>query len=915
MVLKRYQEDVVKKLSVFVESLMAKGLNANDGWELYWNEITGGGISSEYREYKDGLNGVPQVCAKIPTGGGKTFVGCASLAKIFNGLPLSDKLVIWLVPSDAILTQTLKNLQNRNHHYRKRLDSDFPRGVEVLSKEDLLNRTNFHPNSEAVTIGVVSVASFRINAGQYSDRKVFQDNGALDDFLYKIKQAKADSIDGVPDTSLISVIRAHNPVVVVDESHNAQSDLSREMLKNLNPSFVLELTATPREDSNVFVAVSPMTLKKANMIKLPIIVYKVGRQESRSEDNESVILNALRIRESIEKQAIKYRKDGGNYIRPIILFQAEVQRGTEDAKKSSYEKIKEKLIACGIPAEEIAIKVSGIDELKDIDLMSEACKIKYIITVNALKEGWDCPFAYVLATIASRGSRVDVEQIVGRILRQPYTKRHGNMELLNTAHVVVADAKFQATLDSIIAGLEKSGFLGNKARDTTIIVQEISPECDLFSTPNTEPGTGTIIDNNLGSVDVGSEAHGADNMADSSVEVGGEIVIDPRSVRDALATDTSAVDRVLKKVKEVEKRYLAATEEIDEGGNMYAHVREEYTADVATLKLKQIFKRQDNGLYGDDDFNDKPEGYALLDSKDRETYHIVALSADIDFLERAENVHSVDISENSDGTTSVNTQMVGQSRHQQLMNEIRATPDKISLDTIRNQIVNYILNKKDNWIDREVKQYVDNVLSGMDDTKKARVRSDYLTFAKSIKEYLEQDESDFYMGRFRMLVEMDQLRCWEHYPIPKKIRVENPVSRYGKSLYEKENSLVGDEPEFVERLTGLDNVLWWHKNPEYWGFTLRTQLFPHYPDLIVRTTKKYIILVEVKGEHLLRNYDTVRKMELGDVWQSLANRYNKDYDVSDIRGYRYYMAVKNPKNPLPDGAKSFDEVLRIISAL
>jgi type III restriction enzyme len=34
-----------------------------------------------------------------------------------------------------------------------------------------------------------------------------------------------------------------NPVVVVDESHNAESDLSVDMLKEINPCFILDLNS------------------------------------------------------------------------------------------------------------------------------------------------------------------------------------------------------------------------------------------------------------------------------------------------------------------------------------------------------------------------------------------------------------------------------------------------------------------------------------------------------------------------------------------------------------------------------------------------------------------------------------------------------------------------------------------------
>ena len=53
--------------------------------------------------YKDILPGVPNLCFKVPTGGGKTFIACNAIRSVFGALPISKaKAVVWLVPSDAI---------------------------------------------------------------------------------------------------------------------------------------------------------------------------------------------------------------------------------------------------------------------------------------------------------------------------------------------------------------------------------------------------------------------------------------------------------------------------------------------------------------------------------------------------------------------------------------------------------------------------------------------------------------------------------------------------------------------------------------------------------------------------------------------------------------------------------------------
>ena len=312
----------------------------------------------------------------------------------------------------------------------------------------LLSGQQFSPDTvrEQLTVCVLSYGSLRIDSKKKDVRKVYQENGNLLKFAQYFRDDSVLLAD-TPDTALIQVLRHLSPIMVVDESHNAGSDLSVEMLNNLNPSFILDLTATPRKNSNILSYVDARELKKENMVKLPVVVYNCTSRQS-------VIQDAIQLRGSIEQQAIAEEQAGGAYIRPIVLFQAQ-PKTKEDSE--TFDKIRAMLIDMGIPKEEIAVKTSKVDELGKIDLMSRECPIRYIITVNALKEGWDCPFAYILASLANKTSKVDVEQIVGRILRQPYARKH-SFTLLNTSYVLTCSNEFRATLDSIVSGLNMAGF-------------------------------------------------------------------------------------------------------------------------------------------------------------------------------------------------------------------------------------------------------------------------------------------------------------------------------------------------------------------------------------------------------------------------------------------------------------------------
>ena len=332
----------------------------------------------------------------------------------------------------------------------------------------------------------MSFASLR--AKNKEDRKVYQENGQLESFVPQYANRKHLLAD-IDDTALINVIRSLHPVLVVDESHNAESDLSVDMLKNLNPSFILDLTATPKDNSNIVSLVPAIELKKEHMVKLPVIVYN-------NHDKTEVINNALHLQRKLEILAKKQEADGGKYIRPIVLFQA--QPKTKD-DNTTFEKLKEQLLSLGIPENQIKIKTANIDELKSIpDLQSKDCAVRYIITINALKEGWDCPFAYILASLADKSSAVDVEQILGRVLRQPYVQKHKAFQL-NLSYVLTASAKFNETLQSIVEGLKASGFSGNEHRVADKMTEEekqtevVNPvESFLFPEQQTEEKEETI---------------------------------------------------------------------------------------------------------------------------------------------------------------------------------------------------------------------------------------------------------------------------------------------------------------------------------------------------------------------------------------------------------------------------------------
>lgn len=393
----------------------------------------------------------PFVCIKVPTGGGKTLIAVHAVGSIYKGylVERSDTgLVMWFVPSDAIRTQTLEHLRNRNHPYREVLDQRFQNAVKIF---DLAEAKSIQKDdlAENLCIVVSTLSAFRRNDKEWL--KAYQDNGALMNHFEELDAKKIDFLakdkDGEIIYSLANVIKLHNPLVVVDEGHNVQTELSFDMLKEINPSFVLEFTATPRAKSNVLVDISAKELKAEKMIKMPIyLANKTPWQDTIYEGIEKL--------RDLDKRA---GKDKGEYLRPIMLIQAEQEK--ESPNKVYVDKIHKFLTdEAKIESKEIAIQTSKRKELPAREtLLGKKCPIRYIITVNALREGWDCPFAYVLVSVSNLGARLSVEQTIGRIMRLPNARERSDSDL-NSAYIFASTKNFNQASEMIIKGLQENGY-------------------------------------------------------------------------------------------------------------------------------------------------------------------------------------------------------------------------------------------------------------------------------------------------------------------------------------------------------------------------------------------------------------------------------------------------------------------------
>ena len=435
MELKTYQQKTLDALEKFLTA--AKSIGSASAFEQYRN------APSYPRAYSPlpGLDDAPYICLRLPTGGGKTLLGaCAIRVATEKFLGREYPLVLWLVPSDVIRHQTLKLLHDPKKFYRQKLDEAFKGQVNIF---DVTEFRQLRPQDlkQSLNIFVATFQSFRVTDRE--GRKVYQSNEDLEACFRDIPWQEYFRADATGDYKSFGNLIAHErPLMIVDEAHNNSTQLSLEYMTDLRPAAVIELTATPAREANVLYQVSAEELKTDSMIKLPIML-----RESLSW--EEAIDAAVQRRAALERSANRE----ASYVRPIVLFQAETRNG-----EANVDAVKEYLIEeAKVPENQIAIATGDRRELEGVNLSARDCPIRCVITVQALKEGWDCPFAYVFCSVAKVNSATSAEQFLGRVLRMPYATRRES-PALNKAYAFMVVNNWHEAADKVHDNLLGMGF-------------------------------------------------------------------------------------------------------------------------------------------------------------------------------------------------------------------------------------------------------------------------------------------------------------------------------------------------------------------------------------------------------------------------------------------------------------------------
>ena len=856
LTLKTYQKNALQTLDGFLQA--CRSLPVADAYKaalMLQNRTNEADYNAEFAD-------TPCICLRIPTGGGKTLLAAHAIAQSSKTLNDSDAPVaLWLTPSDTIRTQTLQALNTPGHPYRAALEHYFPQRVRVCELENLQTIATHDVGKTAIVI-VATIQSFRItdttkrNVYAFYEELAPHFDGLPHAVLERLDKVSQADIEAQPyltqkdigrvKCSIANWLNLHRPIVIVDEAHNNRTHNSFEALRRLNPCCIIELTATPVKGSNVLYHVSAQELKNENMVKLPIVLaeHPTGWRDA--------VRDAILTRKRLDALA----QSEPDYLHPIVLFQAQ-PKGNE----ATVDVLRAHLVEQeGIPENQIAVATGDQKELDGINLFDRLCPIRYVITVEALKEGWDCSFAYVLCSLQEVNSSKDVEQLLGRVLRMPYARNRVHPDLNRAyAHIVAssfAEAANKLT-DSMVANM------GFEALEVATIFQQVLPLQGGHNVENTAP----LLPDFVLTMPQAPQLTALSEEARSQVEVRNTTQGVTVIVRGELTEEIekALVESVPPKQREAIQQKVATHHAMHQALQSPS-VRGATFAPIPQLCLKleghwQVVERETLSDLGNWSLLNKPvqlDGFRI-----QETVN----SFEIDIEQRKVVLHTLD--------------------QQQL------SLDQIATDVSETDLVR--------WLDRETRQgdisqaemqkylglQVQHLQRDKGYTLTALVRAKHQLAKALLLEIarlrVAAQKNGFQGALFEMQAAQleDQFNyCFQFRPgfYPARPPYYNGRFKFKKHYFENIHDLrernqdksFNEEFLCAQAIDTNSHVKYWVRNipqQEKTSFWLPTSSDYFYPDFVCELTDGRILAVEYKGAHLLNDPDTKEKMQIGEQWE------------------------------------------------
>jgi type III restriction enzyme len=860
--LKEYQQDALDTLSHFLKNCKVTG----DVTTAFSDSLKENNFPNvPYRSYN--FDETPYVCIRIPTGGGKTILGSFSIPVVAKELLREDfPITLWLVPTNIIQEQTVSALKS-NPAYSEHLNDAFNNNVSIYDIADI-NQIKPQDIGNKAIIVVSTLQNLRVN--NTSGRKVYKYHEDFEPHFSKLSKnhpayehlervTELDLSDnglvatdiGKIKYSFANLLMISRPIVIIDEAHNARTSLTFDVLKRFHPAALIEFTATPNtsdtDGSNILFNVSAAQLKTEEMIKLPIILTE------HINGWEEAVRDAVLTRNRLEISAQKDK----DYIRPIVLLQADNKNG-----KVTVEDIKKCLIEENhIEEDQIAIATGTQKDLEGIDLFQQDNKICYVITIQALAEGWDCSMAYVFCSVRNVTSSKQTEQLLGRVLRMPYAKRRV-IEDLNRAYAHLSSTGMAQAAAQLSDQLIEMGF--EELEVATFLRQQDTNQGELFG-----DSTAGSVSEKKPEIPFRLEVNEVPETAQLSEEDQSKIKVSEVEGRKVVTITGQVSDEIIKAVTKVsteDKTKIKRNIHIHNNSILAAQSPSENGVEFRELPRLAVMYQGELELAEKELFLDV-HGWDLLNYKAELTFN------------------------STEETTSFSLDLEGKKiRYRSVSEEQNLDLNLVHTETTQEELVN--------WLDKEcrqsditqstltsfISQIINRLLKQPKLTLTTLVRNKF-PLANAMQDLIavyrkqaakEGYQATLFIDEGNVITTYDYSYSFKADKYPARPPYYTGSYKFSKHYYPQIEDMKGTGEEFdCARIIDLmPEVKHWVRNlvrREAASFSLPLANANFYPDFVVELKDGRLLVIEYKGDALATNNDSAEKRAVGKLWASKSS--------------------------------------------
>ncbi|MCQ2608717.1 MAG: type III restriction endonuclease subunit R, partial [Bacteroidales bacterium] len=518
------------------------------------------------------------------------------------------------------------------------------------------------------------------------------------------------------------------------------------------------------------------------------------------------------------------------------------------------------------------------------------------------------PFAYVLASLANKTSKIDVEQILGRVLRLPYTTKHAD-EFLNLSYVFTSSQNFRETIESVIRSLNNAGFSSKDYRVASPVdeleAKEEPKQENIFTTnvqteendnTQTEEEQGAVNNDDVG-IDVDKLKEQLQSANEESNDAGNKTVVE-----DNTSTSVNTMDEVLSEAHKANQQYEEETRETEDtvipqeiaDKVKYYTIKEEFKAIADEMKLPVFVKQTDTGSI----FNPEGELIPITKTMLTEGFELEKADKNINFTRTQQEAVSIDLEERNKGEYVPKQYALNDTQ----LHAVREMFAGYGIEGKRRQLVGKVAKQLhfDEVHEPHISNYITTVLQDKSDEELVDLFDNEFQTTKAFKTKIDSLIAEHQKKKFKELLDKSHIKIDLQYAFPKQMTLTKTSIGLSKGLYTEEGDINDFEYRTISAIANLDNVLFWHRNPERGSGFFINGFINHYPDFIIRTKGGKTILVETKGDDR-DNSDSRNKIEVGTYW---ANKAGDDY--------RYFMVFDKVQF---DGAYMINDFIDILKEL